>query len=70
MTKEEMEFMVKAATDSYFSNLNENQKSALLSNRQAYIQEYFKVFNLAKKELIIQEEAKLQPFGEDVPYLK
>lgn len=65
MDNSSMQFMAKAATDSYFSNLSEQNKNYLMSNQELYLKEYFKVFNMAVDELKKQNQTVFQPFGED-----
>lgn len=65
MTEEKMQFMVKAATDSYMANLDEQDKRYLSERKELYVREYFKVFEVAMTELKKQQNKSFQPFGEE-----
>lgn len=69
MTEEQMQFLAKAATDSYFSNMNVNEKASLMQRQTDYMNAYFRFFNIALEELKKVEEKKqsnsFKPFGED-----
>lgn len=56
MTQEKIEALAKAATDSYFANLNENQKRALTTSPDTYIKAYVEVY--AQTENFISNKYK------------
>lgn len=59
------EFMAKAATDSYFANLNNDVKEFMLSDKQAYLHDYMKTFKLALQEAKKMDQIRFQEFGEE-----
>lgn len=63
MTKERLEFMAKAATDSYFANLSPDAKLFVMSDKQAFLSDYMKTFDLALEEAKKMEQSKFQEFG-------
>ncbi|MBQ9071851.1 MAG: hypothetical protein IJY25_01680 [Bacilli bacterium] len=65
MTEQRMEFMAKAATDSYFANLSPEAKEFVMSDKQAFLSDYMKTFDLALEEAKKMEQSRLQPFGND-----
>ena len=65
MTEQRKEFMAKAATDSYFANLSPDAKLLVMSDKQAFLSDYMKTFDLALEEAKKMEQSRLQPFGTD-----
>ena len=69
MTDEQMQFLAKAATDSYFSNMDVNERASLMRLQENYIEMYFRTFDIAKKKKKKLEEQKranaFSPFGEE-----
>ena len=63
MIEQRMEFMAKAATDAYFTNLSEEAKLLVMSDKQAFLSDYMKTFNLALEEIRKLEQEKFQEFG-------
>ena len=63
MTNERMEFLAKAATDSFMANLEEQDKKYLLSNKEMYVREYLKVFDIAMAEIVKKDSKKFEVFG-------
>lgn len=69
MTVEQMQILARAATDSYFVNMDANKKASLMENAQYYMDEYFKIYDIALNQLSKYEAKKnatMQPFGEDL----
>lgn len=65
MMEQKMEFMAKAAADSYMLNLNEQDKNYLSANKEMYVKEYFKVFEIAMGELNKKNQTRFQEFGQE-----
>lgn len=65
MTNERLEFMAKAATDSYFANLSKDAKEFVMSDKQAFLSDYMKTFDLALEEAKKMEQSKFQEFGDN-----
>lgn len=63
MSSEEIERLAKYATDSYFNNLTENDKKYYMASKEKYINEYIKVFEIAKSEVFKKDNSKLEEFG-------
>ena len=70
MTKEQMEFVAKSATDSYFSNLSNDAKLLAMSDTAGYVRDYTKFYTNALKEIFkynqemaMQEQREFEQFG-------
>ena len=63
MTAEEMERLAKYATDSYFVNLSEQEKREVGINRETYLRNYIKTFEVAKNEILKSQSSKFEEFG-------
>ena len=60
MNEEEMKFMVKAATDSYFANMDINIKMSLMQDPNRYMNEYMKISDIAQKAYIENKKREEQ----------
>lgn len=65
MTVEEIERLAKYATDSYFTNLSEDTKLLVGANKENYLSEYIKTFEIAKNEVRKSQNLKYEEFGTD-----
>lgn len=63
MTEEQMERLAKYATDSYFANLNDNEKRVIYSSKSRYLKEYIKVFKVAEIKVLESQVSKFEEFG-------
>ena len=60
VNEEEMKFMVKAATDSYFANMDINIKMSLMQDPNHYMNEYMKISDIAQKAYIENKKREEQ----------
>ena len=58
MNQEQIEFIAKAATDSFFSSMTERERLDLLANTEVYLQTYTKVYLQALDEVAKTLEAQ------------
>ena len=65
MVQERIEFIAKAATDSYFANLSPDAKLLVMSDKKAFLSDYMKTYDLALEEAKKMEQSKFQEFGYD-----
>lgn len=65
MTEEMMQFMAKAAADSYMANLSIEDKNYLSEHKDVFTREYFKVFEIGLDQLTKREAKRFEEFGDE-----
>lgn len=65
MNQEQMERLAKYATDKYFDTLSDDAKLLMISDKEGFMRDYIKTFEVALQEVRKIQNTKFEEFGSE-----
>ena len=63
MNQEQMERLAKYATDKYFDTLSDDAKLLMTSDKEGFMRDYIKTFEVALQEVRKSQNTNFEEFG-------